>query len=88
MVSVEAEDARVVRSAEARGALDHRVEHGLQIRRRAADRPQDLTRRGLLFQRFGQIGIARLQLPEQAHVLDGDDRLVGEGLEQGDLPVK
>jgi hypothetical protein len=29
-----------------------------------------------------------LQLIEQPHVLDGDDRLVGEGLEQGDLPLR
>ena len=31
--------------------------------------------------------VARLQLLEQPHVLDGDHRLVGEGLEQPDLPV-
>jgi hypothetical protein len=30
--------------------------------------------------RFAQFG-------EQARVLDGDDRLVSEGLEQGDLPL-
>src|SRR5262249_40908537 len=29
--------------------------------------------------------ILRLELVEQARVLDGDDRLVGKGLEQGDL---
>ncbi len=54
VISVEAEDARVVRSAEARGASDHRVEHGLQVRGRAADRSQDLARRRLLLQRVGQ----------------------------------
>ena len=31
--------------------------------------------------------VARLQLLEQPHVLDGDDGLVGEGLEQLDLPI-
>ena len=31
--------------------------------------------------------VPRLQLREQAHVLDGDDRLVGEGLQQRDLLV-
>jgi hypothetical protein len=28
-----------------------------------------------------------LQLPEQPHVLDGDDGLIGEGLEEGDEPL-
>ena len=34
-----------------------------------------------------QVAVARLQLLEQPHVLDGDDGLVGEGLEQLDLLV-
>ena len=38
-------------------------------------------------QRLGQLARARLHLLEQPHVLDGDDRLVGEGLEQLDLLV-
>jgi hypothetical protein len=54
VISVEAEDARVVRSAEARGASDHRVEHGLEVRGRAADRPQDLRSGRLLLQRLAQ----------------------------------
>ena len=33
----------------------------------------------------GQLAVARLQLGEQAHVLDGDHGLVGEGLQQRDL---
>ena len=41
--------------------------------------------RRLLLQRFGQLAVAGLQLLEQPHVLDRDHRLVGEGLEQGDL---
>ena len=44
--------------------------------------PQDFTRRRLLLQRLGQFAIAVLQFLEQPHVLDGDDRLVGEGFEQ------
>ena len=43
--------------------------------------------RGLLLQRLGQLAVARLHLLEQPHVLDGDHRLVGEGLEQLDLLV-
>ena len=31
---------------------------------------------------------ARLHLLEQPHVLDGDDRLVGEGLDQLDLTLR
>ena len=38
--------------------------------------------RRLLLQRLGQLARARLHLLEQAHVLDGDHRLVGEGLRQ------
>ena len=34
---------------------------------------------------LGEVLVARLELVEQAHVLDGDHRLVGEGLEQLDL---
>ena len=35
----------------------------------------------------GQLAVARLELLEQPHVLDRDDRLVGEGLEERDLRV-
>jgi hypothetical protein len=86
VVSVEAEDAHVVRSAEARGAPDHRVEHGLQVRGRAADRPQDLSRRGLLLERLRERVVLGLELVHQALILDTDDGLVREGLQQGDLP--
>ena len=54
----------------------------------SADHPQDLGGGGLLLQRLGQVGIALLQLLEQPHVLDGDDRLVGERLDQRDLLVR
>ena len=67
--------------------LEDRVEHRLDIRRRAADDAQDLAGGGLLLERGGQVAVARLELSEQAHVLDGDHGLVGEGLEQLDLGV-
>ena len=51
------------------------------------DDAQDLAGRRLLLQRFGEVAVASLQLREQPHVLDGDDRLIGEGLEQRDLVV-
>src|SRR5262249_40988351 len=63
------------------------VEDWLDIRRRATDHPQDLTGRRLLLQRLGQLAVPRLQLLEQPDVLDGDDRLGGEGLEERDLLV-
>jgi len=45
---------------------------------RACNHTQDLARRSLLLQRL-------LEFVEQPHVLDGDDRLVGEGFEQPNL---
>ena len=57
----------------------HDIEDGLNIRRRAGDHAENLTRGSLLLQRF-------LELLEQPHVLDGDDGLVGEGFNQLDLP--
>src|SRR5262249_17703236 len=39
----------------------------------------------LMFQGFPQFCVALLDLLEQSHVLDGDDRLISEGLEKGDL---
>ena len=61
--------------------------HRLQVGRRAADDAQDLAGRRLLLQRLGQLAVALLQLLEQPRVLDGDDGLVGEGLQQRDLLV-
>ena len=57
-----------------------RVEHGLQIEGRAADDLQHVGGRGLLLQRFREIARARPDLFEQAHVLDRDDGLIGEGV--------
>ena len=38
--------------------------------------------------RVGQIAVARVQFREQAHVLDGDHRLIGEGAEESNVPVR
>ena len=43
--------------------------------------------RRLLLQRLAKLARARLHLVEQAHVLDGDHRLVGEGRDEFDLLV-
>ena len=64
----------------AHGAPDDRVEDRLHVGRRAADHAQDLARRR-------QVAVPSLQLVEQPHVLDGDHRLIGEGLEERDLVV-
>ncbi len=42
---------------------------------------------GLLLQRLLQLPRPRLHLLEQSRVLDGDDGLVGEGLEEFDLAL-
>ncbi len=65
-------------SHSSRGIFRDRIQHRLNIRRRAGDDTQDFTRRSLLLQRF-------LEFLEQPDVLDGDHGLVGEGFEQLDL---
>ena len=60
--------------------FEHRIEHGLQIERRATDDLEHVGSGGLLLQRFAQ-------LVEQPRVLDGDDGLGGEVLDQLDLLV-
>ena len=63
------------------GARDDRVEHRLDVECRT-EGLTDLAQRGQLPDRPRQLACPRLQLLEQPHVLDGDDGLVGEGLEQ------
>src|SRR5262249_6243997 len=62
------------------GVVSNRVEYGLRIRWRARNHLKNLSGRG-------QIPVARLELFEQANVLDGDDRLVGKRLEEADRAV-
>ena len=66
--------------------LDERIQHRLQIERRAADDLEHVRGGCLLLQeRLGEIMGARLHLVEQAHIADRDHRLIGEGLQQRDL---
>jgi hypothetical protein len=74
-----------VRPHQSNDAGHNRVEHRLDIRLRAADDAQNVAGGGLRLQRRGQLAIARLEFSEEADVLDGDDGLVGEGLEQFDF---
>src|SRR5262245_53526186 len=64
--------------AEASGVIEDRLEHRLNIGRRAGNHAEDLAGRR-------KVAIAGLQLLEQAYILDRNDRLVREGLEQLDL---
>jgi hypothetical protein len=49
---------------------------------------EDLRGGRLPIERLGELAVASLQLFEQVHVLDRDDRLVGERLQQVDLVVR
>src|SRR5216683_2119077 len=79
------EEQEVVGATKPGRAGDQRLEDGLHVRRRAADDAQDLSRRRLLLEGLGEVAVPHLQLLEQADVFDGDDRLVGKRLKQGDL---
>src|SRR6516162_4192855 len=74
--------------AEPRRRLDDRVENRLQIESRAADDLQQVAGRGLVIERLLEIARARAHLREQTRVLDRDDRLVGKGAYQIDLPIR
>src|SRR3990172_3784784 len=87
-ITVEAKDHCVSRSTQARGILGYSIHHRLEVGRRAGDDVQDVAGGGLLLQRLGQVVVATFQLPEQPHVLDGDDGLIGKGLEQLELLVR
>ncbi len=75
------------RPEEPHGAVHDCLEDRLRVRLRLADGPEDLGGRRLSVQRLREVAVARLQFPEEAHVLDGDHGLVGKGLKQRDLLV-
>src|SRR5215831_15618696 len=74
-ITIDAINQNVARIAQPCGSSRDRVEHWLNVGRRAGDDTQDFTRRSLLLQRF-------LEFLEQPDVLECDDRLVSEGLEE------
>jgi hypothetical protein len=78
--ALRSEHHHVVRPAEASRALGHGLHNRLEISRRARDHPQNVGRGRLLLQRL-------FRLVEQADVLDGDHRLIGERLQERDLLV-
>jgi hypothetical protein len=68
---------------------------GLQLGGRAANDVEDFAGGGLVFERFrelpcafGELARPRLHLVEQPRILDGNHGLVGEGLEEVDLPIR
>ena len=68
------------------GSRDDRAEHRLKVEG-GADGLTDLAERLELADRAGELLRPRLQLAQQAGVLDRDHRLIGEGLEERDLVV-
>ena len=68
-VALDASNVCFVGAAKPGCRLDQRVEHGPQIKRRAADHLEHVGGSGLLLQRFAQ-------LVEQASILDCDDDLL------------
>jgi len=80
-------DRREIGAAKPGGGFDHCVQHRLHIGGRAADDVEHIARRGLVFERFFEIAGAGLQFAEQPRILHRDDRLIGEGAHQFDLPL-
>ena len=76
-------------AAQAQRAFQDRVDDGLKLSRRRGDDAQDVGGRRLLLQCLGdlpmaflEVGVALLQLTEQANIRDGDHRLVRERLQR------
>src|SRR5215475_10386772 len=61
--------------------LDDSIEYRLHIRRRSANDAEHLGCCRLMLQRLAQFRVALFQLFEQPDVLNGDNRLSGEGFE-------
>src|SRR6516164_6263661 len=79
------EHIRLVGATQARRGFNQRIENRLEVDRRAADDLEHITSRGELINRTREFGLAVAQLVEQARILDGDDRLVGEAGGELDL---
>src|SRR5215467_3161085 len=62
LISNDAREKATVRSKQAEGTCEDRVEHRLHIRLRLADHAQDVAGGGLRVESPGQVLIARLQL--------------------------
>jgi hypothetical protein len=67
--------------------LRHSFQNRREIVRRTGNDSENLARRRLLLQSLGQFAIACLLLVNEPCILDGNHRLVGEGLEKANLVV-
>ena len=85
---VETAHGAVERAAQGDRAPGDGIEHGLGVGLRLADHAEDFAGGRLSIERLAECVVPLPELVEQPRVLDGDDRLVGEGLEQGDLLVR
>ena len=78
-VSLAESQRHIINLTDPGGALDDGVEDRLHIRRRAADDAEHLGRCRLMLQGLAQFCVALAEFLKQAHVLDGDHGLIGEG---------
>ena len=78
----------VIDATNSGGAFGNGVEDRLHVRGRAADDAEHFGGCGLMLQGLAQFRIALLKFLEQPHVLDGDHGLVGEGLNELNLPFR
>jgi hypothetical protein len=92
MLPFETEDRRIRRPAHAGGVLRDGLHDRLEVGRRACNDPQNLSGGGLLLERLCHLRVCLrertvllLEFRKEAHVLDGDDRLVGKRLKERDL---
>ena len=76
-ILIDAEQRGVLGAEQPPAGFDDALEHRRGVVDGLADRAQNFRRRALLRQRV-------VDLPEQSRVLDGDDGLIGEGLDQLD----
>ena len=86
-LAVAYEDRSGIGAAEPGGRFDCRIQHRLHIGGRAADDVEHVAGRRLVFERFFEIARAGLQFAEQSRILHRNDRLVGKGAHQIDLPL-
>ena len=86
-VSLAESQHHIINPTNPRSTLDDGVEDRLHVRRRAADDAEHLGRCRLMLQGLAQFSVALAEFLEQAHVLNGDHRLVGEGFEKRDLLI-
>ena len=78
-------DRCVICIAQSRRGLNERIERAMQIESRPADHLQNVGCGSLLFQGFGQLARSNLHPLEQTGILHRDQRLLCEGIDEGDL---